>query len=140
LTPFESWKASHGLSGLADTDAPDGDGLAILIKYATGMTPGTPGTSPTTLATGGDTLTFSFNRLSPAPVTYAVEASADLKTWTAIASLAAATGVWTGGAVVSETTGSPRVVTVTDTVNMTSTSRRFLRLRVGTIPQGVFTQ
>ncbi len=136
LISYANWKTTYGLSALADTATPDGDGISILMKYATGMTPGTPGNSPTTLATANDTLTLSFNRLNPAPVNYVVEASADLTTWTAIANLAIDTGVWTGGAVVSETTGSPRVVTVTDTVTMTSNARRFLRLRVGTSVSG----
>ncbi len=129
LTPFESWKASHGLSGFADTDAPDGDGIAILMKYATGMTPGISGGSPASVALVNDALTLSFNRLHPATVGYTVEASVDLANWTAIATLAAGGTTWSGD--VTETgTGGVRVVTVTDTVASSATPRRFLRLRV----------
>lgn len=129
LTPYESWKAGYGLSALADTATPDGDGIPILIKYATGMTPGTSGPSPITLATVNDTLTRSFNRLTPAPVTYAVEASADLTTWTTIAALAAGDTTWSGN-VIETGTGSQRAVAVTDTLPLSANPRRFLRLRV----------
>ena len=128
LTPYESWKASYGLSALADTAAPDGDGISILMKYATGMTPGTSGNSPATLATVSDKLTLSFNRLNPAPVNYVVEASADLTSWTAIATLATGGTTWSGS-VIETGTGAQRAVTVTDTVALSANPRRFLRLR-----------
>ncbi|MBW8780598.1 MAG: alginate lyase family protein [Verrucomicrobia bacterium] len=146
LSVYQQWKLANGLSlATADTATPDNDGVPVLLKYATGLTPGTPSaTGPATLTSANNTLVLQFNRLSPAPVDYTVEASPDLSTWTAIASLAAGADAWTGSAVVSETTGSPRAVTVTDTVTMAVNPRRFLRLRAGTgvrgtIPQGYVT-
>ena len=98
-----------------------GDGISILRKYATGLTPGTAGNSPTTLAAGNDALTLSFNRLHPAPVTYAVEASTDLAAWTAIATLTTGGAEWNGN--VTETgTGNQRAVNVTDTTALSGNS------------------
>jgi hypothetical protein len=137
LSSYQRWKLSNGLSlSLADTATPDNDGVAILLKYATGLTPGTPSpTGPTVLSTVNDTLTLQFTRLSPAPVTYAVESSTglsnELSTWTTIATLPMASDTWTGPATVAETgTGATRATTVTDTLTMGSGPRRFLRLRV----------
>lgn len=133
LTAYEQWKASHGLaSSLAATATPDNDGMPILLKYATGMTPGIPSpASPATLSGASPALVLQFNRLSPAPVTYAVEASADLANWTVIATLNAGADTWSGPAGVSETgSGGIRTTTVTDVVTAASGTRRFLRLRV----------
>jgi hypothetical protein len=57
-----------------------GDELGLLIKYATDMVPGVPGLSPVSLCVADDSLALHFTRLSPAPVTHVVEASADLVT------------------------------------------------------------
>ena len=132
LSAYQQWKLSNGLSlSLPDTATPDNDGVAILLKYATGLTPGTPATSPTVLSTVNNTLTLQFTRLSPAPVNYTVESSTDLSTWTTIATLPMASDTWTGPASVAETgTGATRATTVTDTQTMASGPRRFLRLRV----------
>jgi len=137
LSSYQRWKVSNGLSlSLADTATPDNDGVPILFKYATGLTPGTPSpTAPAVLSTVNNTLTLQFTRLSPAPVNYAVESSTglsnELSTWTTIAILPMASDTWTGPAAVAETgTGSTRATTVTDTQTMDSGPRRFLRLRV----------
>jgi len=126
--PAETKYAAE-LTALADNDIPDGDGISLLMKYATGMIPGKPGNSPTTLTPGGNKLTLSFNRLNPAPAAYVVEASSDLTSWTAIATLAAGESTWTGN-VIETGTGVQRTVTVTDTVAVSVNQRRFLRLRV----------
>ena len=132
VSAYQQWKLSNGLSlSLPDTATPDNDGVPILLKYATGLTPGTPATSPTVLSTVNNTLTLQFTRLSPAPVNYAVESSTELSTWTTIATLPMASDTWTGPASVAETgTGATRATTVTDTQTMASGPRRFLRLRV----------
>ena len=131
LTAYELWKAAYGLSALASTAAPDGDGLSILLKFATGLIPGTRDSSPVTITQVGDSLTIQFPRLSPAPVNYTVEASGDLSTWTVIATLPSGSDTWSGSATVSETgSGSSRTTTVTDPVKTSSTSRRFLHLKV----------
>ena len=135
LSPYQQWKLSNGLSlSLADTAAPDGDSIPVLLKYATGLTPGTSSaTAPAVLSTVNNTLTLQFTRLSPAPVDYAVQSSTELSTWTTIAALPTASDMWTGTASVAETgTGATRETTVTDTQTMSSGPRRFLRLRVNT--------
>jgi regulation of enolase protein 1 (concanavalin A-like superfamily) len=137
LSSYQKWKLSNGFSlSLPDTATPDNDGVPILLKYATGLTPGTPSApGPTVLSTVNNTLTLQFTRLSPAPVSYVVESSTELSnqlsTWTTIATLPMASDTWTGPATVAETgTGATRATTVTDTQTMDSGPRRFLRLRV----------
>ena len=125
---------------------PDNDDVPILLKYATAMTPGTPSAAgPATIGVTGNFLTLQFDRLSPAPVNYIVEASSDLVNWTAVANLPTGATTWTGTASVSETGANPVAVTVTDSVALSPSSPRFLRLRVttatdvsvpGTVPQG----
>ena len=147
LSPYQQWLVAHNLStGTADAATPDGDGVPILMKYATGMTPGTMSVAgPAVIGNGVNSLTLSFNRLSPAPVNYIVEASTDLVHWSSIATLAAGAVSWTGSATVSETGTNPVAVTVTDSVAFSPTTPRFLHLRVtsatdanvpGTVPQG----
>ncbi|MGC3989737.1 MAG: fibronectin type III domain-containing protein [Chthoniobacteraceae bacterium] len=131
LTAYQQWKVNHSLAlSLADTATPDGDGIPILLKYATAMAVGSPGVSPVAMSgPGGGPLKLTFQRLSPAPVTYTVEASSDLATWTTIATLAKSSDTWSGTGTVSEpASGSPRTATVIDSVS--STTNRYLRLRV----------
>ncbi|MGC3989735.1 MAG: glycoside hydrolase family 2 TIM barrel-domain containing protein [Chthoniobacteraceae bacterium] len=133
LTAYQQWKVSNGLSAsTVDTATPDGDNISILMKYATGMTPGQRGTNPVTMGqSAGGACTLAFKRVSPAPVTYTVMASSDLVMWTAIATLAKGSDTWSGPAGIAEpASGSPRTVTVTDTVTTLSNPRRFLRLVV----------
>jgi hypothetical protein len=148
LTPFQQWLAGNGLStATADGAVPDGDGVPILLKYATGLTPGTMSVAgPATISsTAANNLVLQFNRLSPAPVNYLVEASPDLAAWTTIASLPAGATSWTTTASIVETGTNPVSVTLTDSAAFTSSAQRFLRLRVttatdisilGTVPQG----
>jgi regulation of enolase protein 1 (concanavalin A-like superfamily) len=129
---FQQWKTANGLPvGIADTAAPDNDGMSVLMKYALGISPGTPAAQPVATR-GASALQLSFNRLSPAPVNYTVEASnAGLSTWTAIASLTRGSDTWTGSANVQETgSGGTRTVTITDPQPMIAAPSRFLRLRV----------
>jgi autotransporter-associated beta strand protein len=148
LSPFQQWLAGNGLStATADGAVPDGDGVPILLKYATGLTPGTMSVAgPATISsTAANNLVLQFNRLSPAPVNYLVEASPDLAAWTTIASLPAGATSWTTTASIVETGTNPVSVTLTDSAAFTSSAQRFLRLRVttatdisilGTVPQG----
>ena len=133
LSAFQQWLLDNGLPlSLPATAEPDGDGIPLLLKYATGLVPGVPATSaPAELSAVGDALVFRFTRLSPAPVHYTVEASNDLSAWTPIATLSAAGGSWTGPALVEETgAGDTRETAVTDTESLDAGPRRFLRLRV----------
>lgn len=100
----------------ADTASPNGDGVPNLLKYALGLGPfdsaAHPGWKAGVDDLGRVTLTFQRAR---ADLTYVVEASADLITWTALATNPGTVGT---------------AVTVTDPA--TAANARFLRLRVST--------
>jgi hypothetical protein len=119
--------ANNAISGpLAD---PDASGLTNFQRYALGLPARGPVPAPVTHGTtsvGDQTyLTLSFNRLANAPgLTYTVEASTDLITWSAVPGL-------------SYTAGTPTRVTAQDTVPLGragTTPRRFLRLRLTISP------
>lgn len=108
-------------SGAADWTAdPEGDGFPNFLEYALGLNPFLHAAQPPLTASftsslpGSLQLTFLRAR---ADVTYTVEASSDLATWSTIAT--------NPGSV-----SSIHPVTVTDTVPFSPQSRRFLRLRV----------
>ena len=127
---YQTWKLAHGFSeSTPDTDAPDGDGIPLLLKYAVGIVPGSPATSPALVTADGDALSLHFDHLNPPPLDYVVEASSDLQSWTAIATLAAGSSTWTGPAAVSET-GSGELLATTVTEPLADAWRHFLRLRV----------
>lgn len=85
-TAYESWKAARGLPfDAADESDADGDGLPLLVEYALGLDPAVASTAGAPQLTGvpaGDRLEFTYRRLRP-ELTYVVEASADLVTWSA---------------------------------------------------------
>ncbi len=121
-TNLETWRnQSFGsianTGNAANTADPDGDGLANLLEYALDREPLTPeSASPTTAAMdGAGKLQLTFKRARPAAeLTYTVQASDDLATWTDLV---------TNPGTVGEN------VTVTDNPPE-SAKRRFLRLRV----------
>ena len=112
--------ASDAVSGpLAD---PDGAGVTNFQRYAHGLAARGPVAAPVTLgsvSSGGQRyLTLSFERRATAPgLTYTVEASSDLATWTQVPGLVYAPG-------------TPASVTAQDTVAVGGATRRFLRVRV----------
>jgi poly(3-hydroxybutyrate) depolymerase len=115
-----------------DTADPDGDGISNLTEYALG---GNPNSAATTIlpviSVPVDRLQVAFTRLAPTDVTYVVQASGDLSTWTDLATLTANSTSWTGAAMVSETgSGATRNVTVQDTVLTTAGTKRFFRLKI----------
>jgi hypothetical protein len=94
------------------------------------MTPGVQGISPARLLTQENSLALQFQRLSPAPVTYVVQSSTNLLTWTSIATLPAGSDAWTGPATVTDPpSGSPRTDIIMDTAPI-GNGARFLRLDV----------
>jgi hypothetical protein len=83
-TTYAAWASERGLNP-AESD-PDHDGVMNLLEYAIGTDPmvSNPGSS---LSLGVQAGQYSFERLPWAvDVRYLVEASADLKTWTVVAS------------------------------------------------------
>jgi fibronectin type 3 domain-containing protein len=104
----------------ADTANPSGDGIANLMKYATGSNPLVSSSSPVLLGktTDGKRMTITFNRIADPVLTYSVQAATTLGgTWTSI---------WSS-------TGSANVagaITIQDSAVISSGFVRFLRLVV----------
>ena len=127
-TPLETWRTTHfatwqATGTAADTADPDGDGLNNLLEYALNGTPTNAASAPlptAALVPSTSTLTLTFYRARPAAeLTYTVQASSDLATWTDLATNPGTVG---------------QNVTVTDTPPPGAT-KRFLRLRVqSTLP------
>jgi fibronectin type 3 domain-containing protein len=122
LSGLMSWRQSH-FGTIADSGSaanlanPAGDGVVNLLKYALGLDPAISSAAEMSaklpqLGVSGGALTLTFPRLR-SELTYTVLASADLKTWTTLAT--------NPGAV-----GQSVVVTDTDTASAT----RYLRLSV----------
>ena len=121
LTPLEQWRQTHFGSSAstgngADAFDADRDGLPNLVEYALGTTPTSAASSAEVIVgQSGGRLTLRFTPQIVAGLTYSVQTSANLATWTTtdLAGLAA---------------GSP--FTWTDTVAFTAGQRRYVRLRV----------
>ena len=122
LTAIESWRVTHfGTASAtgdgADTADPDADGSANLLEYALGTAPKVPGPAAYQIQASSGVLQLSFTRVADPSLTYTVQGSADLATWT---DLWSSTG--------AQNTAGP--VTVSDPAALSSFARRFLRLRV----------
>jgi hypothetical protein len=80
---YQQWKVDHQFAlGSADDGDGDGDGLGLLMEYALGSDPAVNTVSD--LPVGqvlGDVVALSYRRLHP-ELSYAVEASTNLQTWT----------------------------------------------------------
>ncbi len=118
-----SWRQTHfgttEATGNAANDAdPDADGIANLLEYALG---GDPLAAESDLlpmqAIDAGHLKLSFSRIADPALTYAVQASDDLASWTP---------VWSS----TGTENTEGVVSVTDPEALSAHARRFLRLHV----------
>jgi hypothetical protein len=130
--PFELWKqenftpqqlAQSGVVGYLDD--PDRDGVANLLEYALGMDPNQASSSGLPVgAVTGDYLSLSFNRQIYADdITYRVEAVENLNSsWVEIWN---SFNVHYGGG-----SNPSQKVTVQDTVPVSDSPKRFMRLKV----------
>lgn len=116
LSLYAQWKLDAGLPADAGADADtDGDGLPNLLEYALGSSPvSAASTGVATIESADGRLSLSYQRLRD-ELTYLVESSTDLATWTAA-------DVDQGGAGPQVTASTPL-----------DGGRKFLRLRV-TLP------
>jgi chitodextrinase len=130
-TNYAAWRTAN-FSGADLTDEaisgppadPDGVGLTNFARYAFALAARGPIASPVTLGTvdtaAGRVLTLTFDRRATASdLSYVLESSTDLDTWTPVPGQTYAPG-------------TPSAVTAQDTVALGSGSdvRRFLRIRV----------
>ncbi len=121
-SPLTTWRQTHfgttqDSGDAADFADPDQDGLPNLLEYALNSSPTSAADAPYPAAhVAGSRLHLTFLRARN-DVTYIVEASSDLSSWTTIAT--------NPGAVSLDT-----AVTVADLVALSDHPRRFLRLRV----------
>ncbi|MBK8477846.1 MAG: hypothetical protein IPL39_16540 [Opitutaceae bacterium] len=128
-TPFSAWRSAHFTpaqiaAGLAaDAASPAGDGVPNLVRYALGLT---PWENAGAAVSGGET-SDGFGLRYPlvadaSDVVCTVEASSDMRTWTAV-----------GGATplpVKTPLDADRVECVLADRSAAGAARRFLRLRV----------
>jgi hypothetical protein len=127
---YAAWRAANFSGTDLTNDAisgpnadPDGAGMSNYARYAFNLAARGSVAAPLTVgvpaSSGGSTyFTITFNRRSAATdLSYIVESSHDLATWTPLQTYAP---------------GIPTSVTVLDSVPMSSVPRRFLRVRVTT--------
>jgi hypothetical protein len=87
MTPIEIWRqtqfGNHSNTGLGlDTADSDSDGVANLLEYATKMNPSANDVVPQSATKTGNTIEFIYTKNKAATdVTYTVEWSDDLSTW-----------------------------------------------------------
>jgi len=142
LTAIQSWRQQHfgsseNSGNAADLATPDGDGISNLVKYALNITPGSSGASGLpkpewTEVAGSRYLALSVTR-DPArnDVILDIEAGSDLDDWTVVGRSVNG-AAFSGSGVVSETdaSGGRKLAVIRDTVDATTTPRRFLRVKV----------
>jgi hypothetical protein len=130
LTPLQTWRDNHfgnpsNIGAGADTASPAGDGVPNLIKYALGLDPHTPAAGSQLPSgsiqpdSGQSYLTLTVNTVAQASdVTYAVEVSGDLQSWTSSLPFTVTL------------TNIPTQIIVRDNVPVGSELMRFIHLRV----------
>ena len=140
LSPAESWRLANfggiaNAGNAADTADPDGDGIGNTLEYAFSLDPQVPSIVgiPTVRTNVGGYLEIQFTRnTASTDLTYTVQASSNLVTWTPIASsvagaITAPSGAHSAG---ESGAGAIRTVTVEDSQPVGAGSPRFLRVSV----------
>jgi hypothetical protein len=141
LDPSFNWKTFHfgnnatNAAAAGDFADPDGDGMVNLLEYALGSDPliAGAGNSVSAAVIGGHAQ-VSFNRnASATDLTYVLEASSDLSTWTPVMIYTNPSG-WTGAASATEAPPSalPPDQTLRVTIDLGTPlgTAQFVRLRV----------
>jgi len=133
-TPLETWKMTYlGDPAAPDDGDPDLDGHVNVLEYALGTLPTVPDATPPPASIGGGFLRLTVPR-DPArnDVTLTVEATADLAgPWTPLATSTNGTPFSGPGYLSGETPdASIKSVLVRDIIAVSSSPRRFIRLRV----------
>ena len=136
-TAFMAWQSTYFTAAeLSDSTisgpyaAPAGDGIPNLAKYALGLAPKANGTNglPTvgfTAAGSSNFLTLTYSRsLAATDVTYVVEVSGDLQTWSSGANETATVSTSNNAA------GTMQTVVQRDLTPTSSAGQRFIRLRL----------
>jgi hypothetical protein len=124
LSPYQAWAAGYpSLTDALTGSDPDGDGLSNFAEYALAQSP-VESDASAAYTTGrlGNFLTLAFDHPGNATLRYEIEAKSDLSaaSWSVVYTFDPFT---TAGA-----------ATYTDTVDLTITPRRFLRLKVTQTP------
>lgn len=136
--PYTAWQSQYftaaelndpNVSGPNAT--PAGDGIPNLMKYALGLNPktnGTAGLPSMTTARGVGVATYLALKytkvLSASDVTYTVEVSGDLQTWSS------GTGATAVASTTNNSDGTTQTIVQRDLKTIGSTPARFIRLRV----------
>ena len=146
---FNEWQDARGLTGAKRGAAVDSekDGVANLLEYAFTRLPDRVDESPVpaTVEISGGRLAITFTRDERATdLTYEIQASSNLRAWTTLAQSTAGqpfAGVGGNAPAITETSASPiasvgviRKVRAVDVVTVAGNARRFLRVKVTSIP------
>jgi hypothetical protein len=127
VSGFDTWAYDNGIAGQPATGDFAHDGIANLMKYALGLNPTVPGNGGhlafgQAIDNGSDYLSLTYTRPEPAPagITYTVESSPDLASWSA-----------TGLVQLSSTVDAGlRTITTRNDIPIAGGNKSFMRLKV----------
>jgi hypothetical protein len=95
ITAAESWRLANfgtivNTGNAADAADPDGDGMSNQLEYAFGATPGVSdakSAQPTTVVSGDNLVLSYYQATAATDVTFIVEQSVDMTTWSPVAAV-----------------------------------------------------